>query len=129
MAKAPCGALVRPAATPSAKQGRHAPYRLSRPSPRVNRAHRGDHLDRGADSLCGTTTPVTGHRPGPLRFCDQPSPHRDGATEHGRVAPPQLPHQPRHLAVCAIRGDAREGMTIMNTTQTGPHTGPHTGTT
>src|SRR5690606_30636180 len=60
------------------------------------------------------------------RFRDQPSPSRDSPPKPGRVAPPQLPLQPRHLALCDHRGDAREGKTIMNMAQTGTPTG-HTG--
>ena len=96
-----------------------APYRLSasvstRTDPRPR--------ERGADSLCGTTTPVTGHRSAPLRFRDQPSPHRDS---HARN--PGVSHRPSFRTSHPIwqsvsrRGDAREGTTIMNATQTGPH--------
>jgi hypothetical protein len=93
-----------------------APYRLSRPSRLPSRpsprptprtiawitTHR--RVDRGADSLCGTTAPVTGHRSAALRFRDLPSPHRDSPPKPGRVEPPQLPHQPRDLALCDLRG-------------------------
>ncbi|BFO22220.1 hypothetical protein SHKM778_86080 [Streptomyces sp. KM77-8] len=75
------------------------------------------------DSLCGTTPPVTGTGHPPLRFRDQPSPSRDSPPTPGRVASPQLPHQPRDLALCDLRG-CSGGMTIMNVTQTGPHNGP-----
>ncbi|ELP64089.1 hypothetical protein STRTUCAR8_06627 [Streptomyces turgidiscabies Car8] len=57
----------------------------------------------------------TGHRRrSPAhRFRDQPSPCRDGATKPGRVTPPQLPHQARHLALCVrrsvVRGRHRRG--------------------
>lgn len=67
-------------------------------------------------------SPGTGHQA--LRFRDPTSPHRDSPPTPWRVGPPQLPQPPHDLALCDHRGDAREGMTIMNATQTGTHTGP-----